>query len=173
MHLDPSLPVLVSVLFGILIIGFILRKLHQPHVVGYLLAGILLGPYVFGVMQDKELVGRLGAIGVVLLLFFIGMEVSPKRLVSSWRVAVIGTLFQILISILCVWLLGEWLDWPINRSILLGFVISLSSTAVVLKILQEWKELDTAVGQKCSRCFTGTGSGDYPHADNYWFSRWR
>lgn len=147
MHLDPSLPVLVSVLFGILIIGFILRKLHQPHVVGYLLAGILLGPYVFGVMQDKELVGRLGAIGVVLLLFFIGMEVSPKRLVSSWRVAVIGTLFQILISILCVWLLGEWLDWPINRSILLGFVISLSSTAVVLKILQEWKELDTAVGQ--------------------------
>ncbi len=147
MHLDPSLPILVSVLFGILVIGFTLRRFHQPHVVGYLVAGILLGPYVFSVVEDKELIGRLGAIGVVLLLFFIGMEVSPKRLISSWRVAVIGTLFQILVSILCVWLLGEWLGWPVNRSILMGFVISLSSTAVVLKILQEWGELDTDVGQ--------------------------
>jgi CPA2 family monovalent cation:H+ antiporter-2 len=147
MHLDPALPALVSVLLGILIIGFILRKFHQPHVVGYLIAGVLLGPYAFGIMDDKDLIGRLGAIGVVLLLFFIGMEVSPKRLVSSWRVAVIGTLLQILTSILCAWILGEWLNWPVNRSILMGFVISLSSTAVVLKILQEWNELDTDVGQ--------------------------
>lgn len=147
MHLDPALPALVSVLLGILIIGFILRKFHQPHVVGYLIAGVLLGPYALGVMENKELIGRMGAIGVVLLLFFIGMEVSPKRLISSWRVAVIGTLGQILISILCVWILGEWLDWPLNRSILMGFVISLSSTAVVLRILHEWGELDTDVGQ--------------------------
>ena len=84
---------------------------------------------------------------MVLLLFFIGMEVSPRRLASSWKVSIIGTLLQILISVGFVWVVGAWLDWPFGRVLMLGFVISLSSTAVVLKILSDWNELDTPVGQ--------------------------
>lgn len=147
MHLDPVLPTLVGALLAILIMGMILHRMKQPHVVGYLITGILLGPHVLGLIKDQSLIERLGAMGVVFLLFFIGMEISPKKLVSTWKITVIGTTIQILISIAIVWLLGKWLDWPISRSILLGFVISLSSTAVVLKILQDNKELETQTGQ--------------------------
>jgi len=147
MHLDPAMPAIVAAVLGILLLGLVLRLLRQPHVIGYLLAGVLLGPHALGLVSDEATLSRFGAIGVVLLLFFVGMEISPKRLVANWRVAVIGTLFQILISLGCAWLLGTWLDWPLARSILIGFVISLSSTAVVLKILQDWGEIDSEVGQ--------------------------
>lgn len=138
---------MVAVLASILLIGLILRKFRQPHVVGYLVAGILIGPSGLGLVTDEQVLSRFGAIGVVMLLFFVGMEVSPRRLAANWRVAIIGTLCQILISVGVVWLLGFWLGWPLAKSILIGFVVSLSSTAVVLKILQDWNELDSEVGQ--------------------------
>lgn len=147
MHLDPLLPSIVGAVFAILLIGLILRRLRQPHVVAYLLAGLMLGPYVGGIITDTHLIERMGAMGVVLLLFFVGMEVSPRKLVSTWRIAVLGTTAQILLSIGCVWLLGTWLDWTLSRIVLLGFVISLSSTAVVLKLLQDRRELDSKTGQ--------------------------
>jgi CPA2 family monovalent cation:H+ antiporter-2 len=147
MHLDPILPYTVGALLAILLLGLLLRSLKQPHVVGYLIAGVILGPHGIALVQDEATLSRFGAIGVVLLLFFIGMEASPRKLIENWKVAVLGTLLQILISIACVWPLGLFLDWPVERIILIGFVISLSSTAVVLKLLQDWKEFDTKVGQ--------------------------
>jgi len=147
MHLDPVLPYTVGAILAILILGLLLRSLKQPHVVGYLIAGVVLGPHGIALVQDEVILGRLGAIGVVLLLFFIGMEASPRKLIENWKVAVLGTLLQILVSIGCVWPLGLILDWPIERIVLIGFVISLSSTAVVLKLLHDWKEFDTKVGQ--------------------------
>lgn len=147
MHLDPALSVIVGALLVILLMGTLLNRLRQPHVVGYLIVGIILGPHMIGLIHNQALIERMGALGVVLLLFFIGMEVSPKKLIATWRIAVIGTSIQILISIFCIWLLGKWLDWPLSRSILMGFVISLSSTAVVLKVLQDRNELETETGQ--------------------------
>lgn len=147
MHLDPIMPYLVGAILAILLLGLLLRKLNQPHVVGYLIAGVILGPHGVGLVQDEEALVRVGAIGVVMLLFFIGMEVSPKQLIDNWKVAVLGTLAQIIISVCCVWPLGFLMDWPLQRIILIGFVISLSSTAVVLKLLQDWKEFDSKVGQ--------------------------
>jgi CPA2 family monovalent cation:H+ antiporter-2 len=147
MHLDPILPYTVGALLAILILGLLLRSLKQPYVVGYLIAGVILGPHGIALVQDQATLSRLGAIGVVLLLFFIGMEASPRKLIENWKVAVFGTLLQILISIGCVWPMGLALDWPFERIILIGFVISLSSTAVALKLLQDWKEFDTKVGQ--------------------------
>jgi CPA2 family monovalent cation:H+ antiporter-2 len=147
MHLDPAMGAIVGALFLILAVGLALRFLRQPHVVAYLIAGVLIGPGVTGLFMDTDALTRLGAVGVVLLLFFIGMEVSPRRLASSWKVSIIGTLLQILISVGFVWVVGAWLDWPFGRVLMLGFVISLSSTAVVLKILSDWNELDTPVGQ--------------------------
>jgi CPA2 family monovalent cation:H+ antiporter-2 len=147
MYLDPVLPYTVGALLAILVLGLLLRSLKQPHVVGYLIAGVILGPHGIALVQDEVTLGRLGAIGVVLLLFFIGMEASPRKLIDNWKVAVLGTLLQIFISIGCVWPLGLILDWPVERIMLIGFVISLSSTAVVLKLLHDWKEFDTKVGQ--------------------------
>jgi CPA2 family monovalent cation:H+ antiporter-2 len=147
MHLDPAMASIVGALFLVLALGMIMRFLNQPHVVVYLVAGVLIGPEVTGLFSDQQMLGRIGAIGVVVLLFFIGMEISPKRLAANWKVSVIGTLLQIIVSVACVWLVGQWLDWPLGRILMLGFVISLSSTAVIMKMLKDWGELDTPVGQ--------------------------
>jgi CPA2 family monovalent cation:H+ antiporter-2 len=75
------------------------------------------------------------------------MEISVPRLLGNWRVCIFGTFFQILVSVACVWVVGAWFDWPLERIVLLGFVISLSSTAVVVKILQDSGQLEDRVGQ--------------------------
>ncbi|MCB1875975.1 MAG: cation:proton antiporter [Chromatiales bacterium] len=147
MHMDPAMPGMVLVVLILLLVGVVLRLLHQPHVVGYLLAGVLVGPDALGLVSDGETMTRLGALGVVLLLFFVGMEVSPAKLRGSMRVAVVGTLLQAALSVGVVALLGAWLGWPLGRIVLLGFVISLSSTAVVIKILETRGELDGRIGQ--------------------------
>jgi CPA2 family monovalent cation:H+ antiporter-2 len=147
MHMDPMMPVLVAALLGILLVALLLRWLGQPHVIGYLLAGMVLGPQGLGLVTDEVVLERLGDMGVVLLLFFIGMEVSPRDLVRGWRVAVIGTLVQVAVGVGGVWLVGLWLGWPPPLAVLMGFIISLSSTAVVLKLLADQGELGTHVGR--------------------------
>ncbi|MFN3242492.1 MAG: cation:proton antiporter [Planctomycetota bacterium] len=147
MHLDPLLPKLVAVLLAMLAIALVMRVLRQPHVVAYLIAGVVLGPGVLGVIEDADTIHHLGSVGLVLLMFFVGMEVSPKQLAQGWRVAVIGTGVQIAASVGCAMGLGAMLGWPLPRSVVLGMVISLSSTAVVLKLLKEWRELDSDVGR--------------------------
>jgi CPA2 family monovalent cation:H+ antiporter-2 len=145
--MDPIMASVVGAIFLLLSAGLILRYLRQPYVVAYLLAGILIGPQGLGLINDQLLISRIGAFGIILLLFFIGMEISPRQLTQNWKVAVFGTLLQILLSVACVWGVGAWLDWEISRIVMLGFVISLSSTAVVLKLLKDWGELDTPCGQ--------------------------
>ena len=85
MHLDPLLPSLVGIALAILFGGLIIRRLGQPHVVGYLITGVVIGPAGLGWIADTELVGHLGAVGVVLLLFFVGMEASPRQLIAKRR----------------------------------------------------------------------------------------
>ena len=147
MHLDPLLPPLVGVVTVILLLGLLLQYFRQPQLVGYILAGIFIGPSGLAIVQDVALIEHLGALGVTLLLFFIGMEVSPLQLARGWRIAVFGTLFQIVISVLAVWAIGAFFGWSLSRIVLLGFVISLSSTAVVLKLLKDKNELNTPAGQ--------------------------
>ena len=148
MHIDPILPLVAGIALTLLVLGFVLKKLGQPAVIGYLVGGILIGPDGLGLVTDVELLTHLGGLGVVLLLFFVGMEISPERLISNWKVAVLGTALQIVISVACIWVLGAFLDWPLARIVLLGFVISLSSTAVVLKLVQEGRGITPALGDQ-------------------------
>ncbi|MEM9856035.1 MAG: cation:proton antiporter [Bacteroidota bacterium] len=145
-----SNPILISFLIialGIILIGTVLRLAKQTHVIIYIVTGVILGPHVMGLVTDADLISSLGSIGLVLLLFFIGMEISLPSLVANWRVSVIGTLIQIILSVLIVWILGYFYGWPIARIITLGFVISISSTAVIIKLLQDKNELESKVGQ--------------------------
>ncbi|MBN2094697.1 MAG: cation:proton antiporter [Candidatus Aenigmarchaeota archaeon] len=144
---DAYLLVLVTLSFLALVLGAILRYFRQPSVIAYILTGLILGPFGLKVITDTEAVTSLGNIGVVFLLFFIGLSVSPSELVTRWRIAILGTFFQILLSVLVVWFFGLILGWPMGMIILLGFVISLSSTAVVVKILEARKEVDSKIGQ--------------------------
>jgi CPA2 family monovalent cation:H+ antiporter-2 len=147
MHLDPTLPAIVGALLGILLLAVALKRLGQPHVIGYLLAGVVLGPEGLGLVTDEVVLDRMGAWGVVLLLFFVGMEVSPRELARGWKVAVIGTLCQIAVSVAGMWVIGLWRGAGFEKVLLFGFVISLSSTAVVLKLLDDAGELRTPVGR--------------------------
>ncbi|MBF0265601.1 MAG: cation:proton antiporter [Gammaproteobacteria bacterium] len=147
MHVDPIIPPLVGIVTIVLALGLLFQLFRQPQLVAYIVAGILLGPQGIGIIEDPKLIEHLGALGVTLLLFFIGMEVSPSHLIRGWRIATFGTLLQIIISVATIWFIGQSLDWSLSRIILLGFVISLSSTAVVLKLLKDRNELNTKAGQ--------------------------
>lgn len=147
MHIDPILPTLVSIIAIVLLIGLSLQLARQPQVIGYLLAGVAIGPSGFSLLTDSELAARLGGFGVVLLLFFVGMEVAPRQLLSVWRIAVVGTLVQVALSVALVIPIGLWFSWPMERIVLLGFVTSLSSTAVIVKLLRDSGELYKQEGQ--------------------------
>jgi len=146
--MDPLLPSLVAAIFGILLLALLLRRLNQPHVVAYLLAGVALGPYGLGIIEDQMTLDRLGTIGVILLLFYVGSRIHVRILARHWRIAILGTLLQIMASVAVVGGIGWFLDWPLARTLLIGFMISLSSTAVLLSFLKSSNELDTPLSQK-------------------------
>ena len=150
MHMDPLILYVSAAVFLVLLVGAAAKRLKQPNVVGYLVAGVVMGPFGLGLLTDVHLLTTIGALGVVLLIFFVGMELEPKELIANWRVAIIGTTLQIMFSVAAVGALGWWLDWPLARTILVGFVISLSSTAVVFKLLSDFKEQQTATGRQVS-----------------------
>ncbi len=146
-NIDPVLSKFVVLSLIIILAGFILRLLKQPSLIAYILVGLIVGPSGFSFIADETLISNLGSLGLVLLLFFIGMEIHLPDLIANWRISVIGTTIQVLASILVVWIISHYFGWNLSQVILLGFVISLSSTAVVIKLLEERKELNTKTGQ--------------------------
>lgn len=147
MHMHPLLPTLVASIVAVLLVGAVVRRFGQPHVIAYLVVGVILGPAGLDLF-DSHAVALVGEFGVILLLFFVGMEVNLSRLVTGWRVSVVGTLLQVLFSVAAVAGIGLWFDWPWSRVVLIGFAISLSSTALVVTMLRQWKEMDTEAGQE-------------------------
>lgn len=147
MHSDPLISTFVALIFAILISGYIMRRLHQPYVVSYIITGMIMGPHILGYLHYDHSLLRLGNLGVILLLFFVGMEVSPRNLMKHWIIAIIGTLLQICITIGILAILGLYFGWGYKKIVFFGFVISLSSTAVIFKLLEEWGELTSPIGQ--------------------------
>ncbi len=144
---DPALYKLVVI--GVVIIGLsvVLRRLKQPYIVAYIIAGVLLGQEGFGIITDRQLIAYLGDFGLILLLFFIGMEIDISRFVQQAKIAAVGTTLQILLSVGLMSLIGWFFDWPWSHIVVMGFAISLSSSAVVIKLLQDRNESDSRIGQ--------------------------
>lgn len=146
-HIDPLMSKFVILSLIIIVVGMVLRLLRQPSMITYIFVGIVVGPFGLKLITDEALISNLGSLGLVLLLFFIGMEIHLPDLIANWKVSVFGTLIQVVMSVLITWLFGFYFDWNINQVIILGFVLSLSSTAVIVKMLEERKELHTQAGQ--------------------------
>lgn len=127
--------------------GTLLRRLGQPAIVGYILAGILLGPSGLKLIADRSQVGTLAELGVLMLLYFVGMELSLRSFRRSWRIAVFSTLLQVAASIAVLLALTRFFDWPFEHAVLFGFVLALSSTVVAIRMLEEIGELRTRVGR--------------------------
>ncbi len=141
------IPKLVAIGIIVLLLGIGLKILRQPYIVAYIVAGVFLGKDGFGIMTDQGLIDVMGELGLILLLFFIGMEISLPAFVKRWQVPVFGTFMQIIASIALVGLIGYFLNWELTRVLTIGFVISLSSSAVVIKLLQDRDETKTPIGQ--------------------------
>lgn len=143
-------PFIASVsIFAILaiVLGLLLKRIKQPYIIGYIFIGILLGQHGLGIIENDELIHHFGEIGIVLLLFFIGMETKLPEFIKQWKVAVIGTSLQVLASIGVMVLVGYFIDWQLKRSIVIGFVIALSSSAVIIKLLDDKGLMNTKLGK--------------------------
>lgn len=127
--------------------GALFQRLKQPALVGYIIVGIVLGPSVLGLQTETREISLMAELGILLLLFIAGMEIDLKNFGASWRISVMACGAQIGLGLAAMLLLGFFLDWPVNRSILLGFAVSLSSTAVALKILEDMGLRKSHVGE--------------------------
>jgi len=135
--------VLVTAIAG----GMLARWLRLPVILGYLAGGIAVGPFGLGLVQESETISSLAEIGVVLLLFAIGLEFSLKELLRIGRIAILGGIAQILLTAAAGFGLGRIVGLSTTGAVFFGFIIALSSTMVVLKLLMERGELDTTHGR--------------------------
>jgi len=129
------------------IVVFTLGKLRVPSLIGFLLAGVLMGPYGFEIISDVHLVEIFAEIGIVLLLFTIGMEFSLQKILTLRKTIFAGGFLQILITGLAVFFITVNSGYDTNASIVMGGLVALSSTAIVLKLLFERAEIDSLYGK--------------------------
>lgn len=135
---------IVIVVLAALVGGIIAQRLKQPPVLGYILAGVLIGPNTGGItVSDIHEIERLAEIGVALLLFALGMEFSLKKLQPVRKIALIGTPLQMVLTILLGIGIGRLLGWELLPSLWFGALISLSSTVVIVKTLMNQGRLGT------------------------------
>ncbi len=135
--------VLVTAVVG----GMLARRLRLPVILGYLAGGVAIGPHGLRFVQESATISSLAEIGVILLLFAIGLEFSLKELLKLGRVAVIGGIAQIVLTAAVGFGLGRGVGLNTTGSAFFGFIIAMSSTMVVLKILMDRGELDTVHGR--------------------------
>lgn len=147
MLIEKTLTDIAVIVTVALFCGVALEKCKQPAVLGYILAGVMLGPSGLGVLKDREVVSLLAELGILMLLFVVGMELSLRSFVKIWPIAVGCVLLQILSGLAIAFSLAQLFAWPLTLTLLLAFTFALSSTAVAVKILDTIGELRTEVGR--------------------------
>ena len=143
----PLLNDIVIILGLSVCVVFICHRVQVPAIVGFLLTGVLAGPHGLGLVKAAHEVEILAEVGVVLLLFTIGIEFSLKTLLQIKKSVLIGGSLQVILTVLAVFLIAERTGQTGGESIFIGFLIALSSTAIVLKLIQERAEIDSPHGQ--------------------------
>ncbi len=129
-----------------LALGYLTQRLGLSPIVGYLVAGILVGPHTPGFVADQKLAEELAEVGVILLMFGVGLQFHLRELLAVRRVAVPGALFQCLAATFLGYLLTRWLGWGWPAGLVFGLAISVASTVVLLRVLVDANELHTPAG---------------------------
>ncbi len=128
-------------------VNLVFTRLKIPTVVGYLMTGIIAGPHLLSLVQEEHQIEMLAEIGVILLLFTIGMEFSLKHLLRIRRIVFFGGLLQVMITAGVFYVTSRFYGLPWETALFMGFLIALSSSALVLKLLQERSELTSNYGR--------------------------
>ncbi|MEA2612514.1 MAG: monovalent cation:H+ antiporter-2, family, partial [Chloroflexota bacterium] len=144
-------PVLISTiaigLTSAFIGGLIARHVRLPAIVGYIVAGVVIGPFTPGLLADTDIALELAELGVILLMFGVGIHFSIRDLLAVRSIAVPGAIIQMVVSALFgVWL-GSALGWGVGGGLVLGLALSIASTVVLLRALGDRNELDTPQGR--------------------------
>jgi monovalent cation:H+ antiporter-2, CPA2 family len=129
-----------------LVFGYLAHRLRLSPIVGYLLAGVAVGPFTPGYVADHAVAEQFAEIGVILLLFGIGLRFHLRELIAVWRVAVPGALIQSLLSTVGLALALRLLGWSWSSGIILGMAISVASTVVMAMVLGERRDLHATIG---------------------------
>lgn len=143
----PMLQDIVVILGLSILIILAFQRLKLPAILGFLLAGIIAGPYAFNLISSNHEVELLSEIGIIFLLFVIGIELSLKGLASIKKIIFLGGGIQVGGTILITAALSILIGLPWQSAVFLGFLFSLSSTAIVLKLLQEKGEITAPTGE--------------------------
>jgi monovalent cation:H+ antiporter-2, CPA2 family len=129
-----------------LIFGYLTHRLGMSSIVGYLLAGIAVGSHTPGFVADRVVAEQFAEIGIILLMFGVGLQFHLKELLEVRRVAVPGALCQSAFATLLSCLVARWLGWSWPAGIVFGFAVSVASTVVLLRVLVDNNELHTPAG---------------------------
>jgi CPA2 family monovalent cation:H+ antiporter-2 len=146
MEIDPLVSMVVAGIVAAFLLGFIAHKLHLSPVVGYLLAGVAIGPHTPGFQADIDLARELADLGVVLILFGVGLKFSPRRLMEYRWLAVPGALGQMVLVTMLGLAAASLLGMGLGEGLILGFSLSVASTLVLLRALENRQEIDTPGG---------------------------
>jgi CPA2 family monovalent cation:H+ antiporter-2 len=146
-HETPLIATIVAGLVLAFVFGAIAHRFRMPPLVGYLLAGIAVGPRTPGFVADIHLAQELAEIGVILLMFGVGLHFSLRDLLSVRALAVPGAIVQIACATLLGWLLSLALGWPTGGGLIFGLALSVASTVVLLKALQERRLINSERGR--------------------------
>ena len=134
---SPLVAVLVIGLGLAFVFGTIANRLNLSPIVGYLVAGVAVGPFTPGFVADTKLTLQLAEVGVILLMFGVGLHFSPKDLLAVRRIAIPGALLQVTFATAlgagAAWLIG----WPLGTGIVFGLALSVASTVVMTRTLQD------------------------------------
>ncbi|WP_062208442.1 YbaL family putative K(+) efflux transporter [Demequina oxidasica] len=146
LHHAPLLTTIAAGLGAAFILGLIAQKLRLSPIVGYLAAGMAIGPFTPGFVGDPEIAMQLSEIGVILLMFGVGLHFSFKELLAVRKVALPGALIQMLVASAAGTGLGLFLGWSLGAALLFGLALSVASTVVMLRALEDRQLLDTRAG---------------------------
>ncbi len=138
---------LVVILLVSIPIIFIFKKINIPSIVGFLIAGMIIGPHGLQLISEIDEINIMAEVGVILLLFTIGLEVKLEKLIEMKKFLLVSGGLQVLFTIIFSTLIFTFFDFPLNESIFLSMLISLSSTAIVLKILSDRQQLEAPHGR--------------------------
>jgi CPA2 family monovalent cation:H+ antiporter-2 len=143
-------PLISTIVVGLVLafaLGAVAQRFRISPLVGYLLAGVLMGPFTPGYVADQKLANELAEIGVILLMFGVGLHFSLKDLLSVRAIAVPGAIVQIVVATLLGMGLSILLGWPLGGGLVFGLALSVASTVVLLRALQERRLIDTERGR--------------------------
>ncbi|WDK32845.1 YbaL family putative K(+) efflux transporter [Xanthomonas campestris] len=148
MHHDTSLIDIIAVGLAVaFVLGTLAQKVKLSPLVGYLLAGVCVGPFTPGFVADQTMANQLSELGVMLLMFGVGLHFSLDDLMEVKWIAVPGALAQIVVATLLGWALAWSMGWPLMQGLVFGLALSVASTVVLLRALEERRLLETQRGR--------------------------